>query len=96
VARVAYAYALPFAAFRVVADVVERSLPPVAASALDQRGRVKMANVVRSLAAEPSQLPSLARTALDARAAFASLLRGRRRLGARLGCDPRALLFDVT
>jgi adenosylhomocysteine nucleosidase len=94
-ARMALAQGLPFAAFRVVADPAERSLPPLAMGALDASGGVKLASVLRSLASAPSQLPPLVRTALDARAAFAALLRGRRRLGFRLGCDPRAFLFDV-
>jgi hopanoid-associated phosphorylase len=94
--RVALAYGLPFAAFRVVADPVERSLPPAVGGALASDGNVKFGAIVRSLARAPAQWPQAARTALDAGAAFAALLSGRRRLGARLGCDPRALLFDVT
>ncbi len=94
--RVALAYGVPFAAFRVVSDPVERSLPPAVGSALGANGDVKVAGMMRSLARAPAQWPLVARTALDAAAAFAALSSGRRRLGARLACDPRALLFDVT
>jgi hopanoid-associated phosphorylase len=94
--RVALAYGLPFAAFRVVADPVERSLPPAVGGALASNGDVRIGEVMRSLVRTPSQWPLVVRTALDAGAAFAALLSGRRRLGTRLGCDPRALLFDVT
>ena len=41
--------------------------------------------VLRSVMRNPSQLPALARTALDARVAEAALIRGRRLLGAGLG-----------
>ena len=94
--RIALAYGLPFAAFRVVADPVERSLPPAVGGALAVNGDVKIGELMRALVRAPSQWPLVARTALDAGAAFSALLSGRRRLGARLGCDPRALLFDVT
>jgi hypothetical protein len=40
---------------------------------------------LRSVMRQPSQLPALARTALDARTAGAALRRGRRLLGAGLG-----------
>jgi hypothetical protein len=51
--------------------------------------------VVRALAAKPSDWLRLPQTAIDAGLAFGALLRGRRRLGVRLGCDARTLLFDV-
>ncbi|HEY3459351.1 MAG TPA: adenosylhopane nucleosidase, partial [Casimicrobiaceae bacterium] len=81
---------------RVVSDPVERSLPPAVGSALAANGDVKVAGMMRLLARAPAQWPLVARTALDAVAAFAALSSGRRRLGARLACDPGALLFDVT
>lgn len=95
VARIAAAHGLPFAVFRVIADGARRDLPAAATVALDREGIVDVKAVLRSLAATPSQLPLLLRTALDARSAFASLLRGRRRLGPGLGCDLRALELDV-
>jgi adenosylhomocysteine nucleosidase len=94
-ARVAQAHGLPFAAFRVVVDPADRALPPAAARAIDGDGRLDWASVLRSFATTPSQLPLVVRSALDARAAFAALLRGRRRLGPHLGCDPRTFLLDV-
>lgn len=94
-AAVAAAHRLPFAVFRVIADGAHRGLPPAASVALKPEGRVDVAAVLRSLARAPGQLPLLARTAIDARAAFGALLRGRRRLGPWLGCDLRALERDV-
>jgi hopanoid-associated phosphorylase len=95
VARIAAAHGVPFAAFRVIADGARRNLPPAAAVALTPEGVVDVKGVLRCVAASPSQIPLLVRTALDARTAFAALLRGRRRLGAGLGFDLRALELDV-
>jgi adenosylhomocysteine nucleosidase len=85
VARVAAAHGLPFAAIRVVADPAERQLPHAATVGMKPDGRVDLPAVLRSLARDPRQLPSLIRTGLDARAAFAGLLRGRQLLGAHYG-----------
>ena len=85
VARVALAHGLPFAAIRVVADPAERQLPPAATVGMRSDGRVDLPAVLMSLARDPRQLPSLIRTALDARAAFAGLLRGRQLLGVHYG-----------
>ena len=95
-AAIAAKHGLPFAAFRVVADSARRSLPPVAAVALTQEGNIRRAAVLRSLAGTPSQIPSVLRTAVDARRAFRALLRGRRRLGVGLAHpDFGDLLLDV-
>ncbi|HEY7787684.1 MAG TPA: phosphorylase [Casimicrobiaceae bacterium] len=95
-AAVAAAHGLPFAVFRVIADPVGRALPPAASAALRPGGAINVAAVVRSLARTPSQLPLLVRTAIDARAALRALLRGRRRLGGRLGyVELRLLELDV-
>ena len=80
-AAIAAKHGLPFAAFRVVVDSVRRSLPPVASVALTPEGRISHAAVLRSLANTPSQIPTVLRTAVDARRAYRALLRGRRRLG---------------
>lgn len=80
-ADVAFAHGLPFAAFRVIADPVNRDLPPAAGVALTTHGNVDVLAVLRSLVAAPWQLPLLARTAIDAQIAFAALRRGRKRLG---------------
>jgi len=84
-ARIAANHRLPFAALRVVADSARRTLPPVAHVALRSDGKINHLAVLRSLARAPRQFGSLARTAVDARIAFRSLSRGRRRLGASLG-----------
>ena len=54
--------------------------------------------VLRSLAADPRQLPALIRTAMEAETAFRALFRGRQLLGAALGTlgpDLGELLVDV-
>ena len=91
-AEVARAHGLPFAAVRVIADTADSDLPPAACVAVKPGGRIDVAAVLRSLAANPSQLPLLARTATDARAAFAVLRRGRRRLGGDLCAFGRHVL----
>jgi adenosylhomocysteine nucleosidase len=92
---VAAVHSLPFAAFRVIADPARRSLPPAACVGVKTGGTIDVAAVMRSLARLPSQGPLLLRTAVDARAAFAALRRGRRLLGPRLAFDLRALERDV-
>jgi hopanoid-associated phosphorylase len=95
-AAVAAAYRLPFAAFRVIADPVNQRLPAAASVALGLRGEVRLAAIAASLARTPGQLPSLMRTAISARTAFAALSRGRRLLGLRFGYgDLRELDVDV-
>jgi adenosylhomocysteine nucleosidase len=95
-AAIAAKHGLRFAAFRVVADGALRSLPPVASVALTADGGVSHAAVLRSLARTPSQIPSVLRTAIDARRAFRALLRGRRRLGRGLAHpDLGDFLLDV-
>lgn len=96
-AAIAAARGLPFAAFRVVADAAQTSLPPAACEALRPDGKISAAAVLRSLARTPAQLPALVRTAIDARIAFRALSRGRRLLGRRLGYpDLGELLLDVS
>lgn len=95
-AAVAAAHRLPFAAFRVIADPLDQQLPEAASVALGPRGEVRFAAVAASLARTPGQLPSLVRTAISARKAFAALSRGRRLLGLRFGYgDLRELDVDV-
>ena len=74
---------VPFAAVRVIADPLERELPPAVHSGLQTDGSVALAAVIDSLAHEPGQLLSLGRVALDAYVAFRALQRGRERLGPR-------------
>jgi adenosylhomocysteine nucleosidase len=86
VAAVAAANHIPFAVFRVVVDDARSDLPPVATVAIDRDGSINGGAVLRSLARQPSQLPALVRMALNARAAFAALSRGRGLLGAGVAC----------
>jgi len=96
-AAIAARYGLPFAAFRVVADSAWRTLPPVASVALARNGKIKRAAVLRSMAGNPAQIPSVLRTAHEARRAFRALSRGRRLLGLGLACpDFSELLLDVS
>lgn len=81
VARIAARGGIPFAALRVVADPVERSLPPAAQAALTPDGRVNFPAVMRSVLTAPGQIPALVRTALDAERAFGALSRCRRLIG---------------
>jgi adenosylhomocysteine nucleosidase len=80
-ARFAAAHNLPFAAFRVVADPAERHLPHAALVGLNTDGTLAVGAVLRSLLRQPRQMPHLIRTALDTRAAFDSLFRGRQMIG---------------
>jgi adenosylhomocysteine nucleosidase len=84
-ADVAQAHGLPFAACRVIIDPAHRRLPPAALVRLRPDGTPDLPAVLWSLIRRPSQLPGLLRIAADARAARASLGRGRRGLGAGLG-----------
>jgi adenosylhomocysteine nucleosidase len=85
VARVARRHHLPFAAARVVSDAAHRSLPPAARVGMKSDGGMDLPAVLRSLLADPGQLPALIRTGLEAERGFRALLRGHRRLGRRLG-----------
>jgi adenosylhomocysteine nucleosidase len=82
-AWIAAAHGLPFVAFRVVADPVGRKLPSAATTALRREGTIDHAAVFRSVVRTPTEIPLLARTAFDARAALRALSRGRRLLGLR-------------
>jgi hopanoid-associated phosphorylase len=84
-ARIAAAHRIPFAACRAVIDPAHSVLPPAAVFGLRHDGTADVLAVLRSVARQPSQLPALARTALDARTAGAALRRGRRLLGKGLG-----------
>jgi nucleoside phosphorylase len=82
VARAAARHRLPFAILRAIADPAQRALPPAALVALRPDGGIDRAAIVAALARAPLQLPALARLALDARRAFAALVRARALLGA--------------
>ncbi|SJZ82694.1 hopanoid-associated phosphorylase [Enhydrobacter aerosaccus] len=80
-ARVAQRLGLPFAAARVVCDPAHRSLPRAAQVGMRPDGGMDIAAVLRSLLADPRQLPALIRTGWEAEKAFRALLRGHRLLG---------------
>jgi hopanoid-associated phosphorylase len=95
-ARVAAAYRLPFAAFRVVSDPAERRLPHAALVGMQSDGTLALGAVARSLLRDPRQVPQLLRTALDASAAFGALFRGRQMLAGALGfTDFSELMLDL-
>jgi hopanoid-associated phosphorylase len=83
-ARIAAAYRIPFAACRAVIDPAHSELPPAAVTGLRHDGTADVLAVLRSVVRQPSQIPALARTALEARTAGAALRRGRRLLGVGL------------
>jgi hopanoid-associated phosphorylase len=80
VARVAGRHGLPFAAARVIADAAHRTLPPAARVGMRPDGAMDLPAVLRSLLAQPGQLPALIYTGLEAERGFRALLRGYRRL----------------
>lgn len=96
VARMAADHGLPVAAIRVVTDPAERALPNAALAAMRPDGTTDIVKMLRSMVRRPCELPSLVRTAIDARAARATLLRGRKLLGPSLGLpDVSELELDV-
>jgi adenosylhomocysteine nucleosidase len=84
-ATIAAAHQIPFAAARVIIDPADKPLPPAALVGLRSDGTADAIAVFRSVLQQPSQLPALVRTALDAGIARAALRRGRRMLGVGLG-----------
>jgi adenosylhomocysteine nucleosidase len=80
-ASIAAAHHVPFAACRTIIDAANKLLPPAALTGLRADGTADVLAVFRSVLHQPSQLPALARTALDAWIARAALRRGRRMLG---------------
>jgi adenosylhomocysteine nucleosidase len=96
-ARVAARHRLPFVAARVVCDPAHRALPPAARVGMRPDGEMDLPAVLRSLLAQPGQLPALILTAWEAERSLRSLLRGHRRLGPGLcGPDLGQLALDVT
>jgi adenosylhomocysteine nucleosidase len=85
VASVAAARALPMVAVRVITDSAIRELPSVALAAMRADGTIDIAAVIRSMMKEPSELPTLLRTTLDAVIGLAALLRCRQFLGPSFG-----------
>jgi len=81
VAAVGAAHGLPVAAIRVITDPAERALPASAAAALRPNGTTNIGAMIRTVLMRPREIPALFQTALDALAARATLVRGRRLLG---------------
>ena len=77
VAAVGAEHGLPMAAMRVITDPAERTLPASAVEAMRPDGTTNIGSMIRSMLMRPRELPALFRTALDAFAARATLLRGR-------------------
>ena len=85
-ATVAATHGLPFAALRVISDAATHALPPAVGRALDTNGNVRIGAVLRSVAANPQQVPELLQTARNSRRALAELLRCFNRLGPTFAC----------
>jgi hopanoid-associated phosphorylase len=81
VATVGAAHGLPVVAMRVITDPAERALPASAVAAMRPNGTTNIVAMIRSVLVRPREIPTLFQTALDALAARATLLRGRRLLG---------------
>lgn len=88
-ASVAHERGLPFAAFRVVSDSSDRTLPPAALVGMSRNGRMDVCAVIRSLISNPAQIPALIRTAWEAERAFRVLFRSRHVL------DPAPAFADL-
>ncbi|MBI5111421.1 MAG: phosphorylase [Rhodovulum sp.] len=85
VAAVGATHGLPVAAIRVITDPAARALPKAALAAMRSNGTTDILAMLRQVMRQPRELPALVRTALDARAARATLVRGRQLLGPGLG-----------
>jgi adenosylhomocysteine nucleosidase len=85
VASVAAAHGLPMAAIPVILDSAGSALPGAALAAMRANGTIGLAALIFSLMKEPSELPMLGRTAVDALIGLAALLRCRRLVGPAFG-----------
>jgi adenosylhomocysteine nucleosidase len=82
VAGVAGSGCFPFVVVRAICDPAERALPPAALAALDRKGRISVARVLRSILVRPRQISDLVALARDAATARRALLRLTERLPA--------------
>jgi len=85
VASVAAARGLPMAAARVIMDPATRQIPAAALASVRANGTIDLAALVHAVMRQPSELPLLLRTVLDAMIGFAALLRCCQLLGPGLG-----------
>ncbi len=60
-------------AIRVISDDVRNDMPAIVDTAVDEKGRVKIAGVVRHVATHPLQLPALIRLGRDSKTAAEAL-----------------------
>jgi adenosylhomocysteine nucleosidase len=74
VARAARAHGLPFAVLRAIADPATRTLPPAALVPLKPSGAIDLPRILRSVLANPEQIPALIGLARDAGKARAALV----------------------
>jgi adenosylhomocysteine nucleosidase len=84
VASTSAEFGLPMVAIRVITDPAMRALPQSAVAAIRANGTTDIAAMIRSVMKRPHELPALVRTALDAWAARAMLMRGRQLLSPAL------------
>lgn len=75
VARIANMSGLPFIVIRAVCDPAETDLPPAALIALSLDGKISVPNILRSVLAQPWQIPGLLALARDAALARRALIR---------------------
>jgi adenosylhomocysteine nucleosidase len=61
IAEAAAVGGLPFASLRVVCDTAGETIPPVAATAMADNGRVRMATTILMVFVHPAQIPDLVR-----------------------------------
>ena len=85
-ARIAQTRGIPFAVLRVISDGADHALPPAATVAMKGDGGIAIGAVIRSLVAQPAQVPLLMETARHARTAFRALFRCRNLLGSGFAC----------
>jgi adenosylhomocysteine nucleosidase len=74
VARAARAHGLPFAVLRAIADPASRTLPPAALVPLKPSGAIDLLRILRSVLANPAQVPALIGLSRDAGKARAALV----------------------
>jgi hopanoid-associated phosphorylase len=87
VGGVAAAHGVPMAAVRVIADPAARAIPKSALAAMRPNGTTDIPAMLWSMLRRPRDLPAVLQTALDARAARATLVRGRQLLSPGLGLE---------
>jgi adenosylhomocysteine nucleosidase len=69
----ATAHRLAVVAIRVISDSVDRDMPATVDAMVDEKGRVKIAGVVRQITSHPLQLPALIRLGRESKTAAEAL-----------------------